>query len=114
MPSLTHRQQKIQEKRKQTPFRDFVKEVCSWKNVIMFYRSEVGIGKYPQAKGREMNLLPFNEYKEKDANNIEFFLEYNNNQPFLEQVSHLYHSYPYSPVNHYGLQENAERGDEVR
>ena len=114
MPDLSHRQQKIQEKRKQTSFRDFMMEIASRKNSMMFYRSAVGIGKYPQVKGREMNLLPFDIYNTKNTGDIELFLEYDTNQPFLAQVSHLYHSYPYSPVNHYGPQENAEWGDEVR
>jgi hypothetical protein len=112
MLSLASRQEKIQEKRKQTSFRNFVMEICSWRN-FMFYKSEVGIGKYPQTQERKMNVLSFSEYGKKDANDIEFFLEYNKNRPFLEQVSHLYHSYPYALVNHYGLQENAEWGDEV-
>lgn len=30
MSNLQHRQQKIQAKRKQTPWREFVMEICSW------------------------------------------------------------------------------------
>ena len=35
MPDLLYRQTKIQEKRKQTPWREFVMEMASWLNVMV-------------------------------------------------------------------------------
>ena len=38
MSNLQYRQEKIQQKRKQTPWRDFVREICSW-YPFMFYKN---------------------------------------------------------------------------
>jgi hypothetical protein len=46
MHDLTYRQQKIQEKRKQTSFRDFVREVCSW-YTLNLYKVNGIITRYP-------------------------------------------------------------------
>ena len=46
MPDLKYRQQKIQEKRKQTSFRDFVKEIGSWMPLV-FYKHNGEISRYP-------------------------------------------------------------------
>ncbi len=40
MSNLTYRQSKIQEKRKQTPWRDFVMEICSWKCAMLYKRDK--------------------------------------------------------------------------
>jgi hypothetical protein len=46
MHDLASRQQKIQEKRKQTPFRDFVREICSW-YPLNLYNYDGMITRYP-------------------------------------------------------------------
>ena len=46
MPDLHYRQQKIQEKRKQTPWREFVKEMAGWDNLV-FHKNNWLISKYP-------------------------------------------------------------------
>ncbi len=38
MPTLQHRQEKIQAKRKKTPWREFVMEIASWVGFI-YYRN---------------------------------------------------------------------------
>ena len=43
---LKKRQEKIQEKRKKNPWREFVKEIASWGS-IMFYKQEGLISKFP-------------------------------------------------------------------
>ncbi|PID34868.1 MAG: hypothetical protein CR971_00995 [candidate division SR1 bacterium] len=43
---LKQRQEKIQDKRKQTPWREFVKEVCSWFSLNL-YRNKEYISRYP-------------------------------------------------------------------
>lgn len=47
MSNLQYRQEKIQEKRKQTPWRDFVMEICSWMPV-MFYNINGRISRFPK------------------------------------------------------------------
>lgn len=47
MPDLRYRQERIQEKRKQTPFRDFVKEVCSW-SPLTYYKNKGFVSIFPE------------------------------------------------------------------
>ena len=46
MSNLHYRQEKIQVKRKQTPWRDFVMEICSRKP-LMFYKNSGMVSIYP-------------------------------------------------------------------
>ncbi len=108
MSNLQHRQQKIQEKRKKTPWRDFVMEICSWRN-LMFYKGVLGVTKYPQFPWREMNLVCYDKQNNLDC----YSLELNSQESFLDQLSYLYHRHGFPLVNHYWLQENAQRWDEV-
>ena len=45
MPDLAYRQQKIQEKRKQTSFRDYLEEIASWFPVV-FRRNGDFVSRY--------------------------------------------------------------------
>jgi hypothetical protein len=59
--NLKSRQISIQDKRKKTKFRDFVKEICSW-TPLNLYRREWGlISRYPDK--RVKNILPPKEYE---------------------------------------------------
>jgi hypothetical protein len=40
MVDIKQREEKIKERRKHTPWRDFVKEICSWRN-LMFYKNNI-------------------------------------------------------------------------
>jgi hypothetical protein len=51
MQDLTYRQQKIQEKRKLTPFRDYVMEICSW-YPLNLYKVDNFITRYPDTNRR--------------------------------------------------------------
>ncbi|HMY80790.1 MAG TPA: hypothetical protein PLW93_03605 [Candidatus Absconditabacterales bacterium] len=46
MSNLQHRQQKIQDKRKQTPWREFVMDYCSFRPLV-FYKNNGFITQYP-------------------------------------------------------------------
>lgn len=59
MSNLAHRQQKIQEKRKQTPWREFVMEICSWHS-FDFYRNTWKVSRYPKT-WREWILIDTSE-----------------------------------------------------
>jgi hypothetical protein len=56
MPSLASRQQKIQEKRKQTSFRDCVREIASWRP-LNIYNLKGTLSRYPDTprKGNIVN-----------------------------------------------------------
>ena len=69
MSNLQHRQSKIQEKRKKTPWREFVMEIASWQNVNV-YKMNNWISRFPFT-GREPRFL----VNPKDFwNNIYFWL----------------------------------------
>ena len=53
MTELQNRQEKIQIKRKQTPWRDFVIEICSWKP-LMFYKNSGMISIYPTERAHKV------------------------------------------------------------
>jgi hypothetical protein len=63
MPTLQHRQQKIQEKRKKTPWREFVMEVASW-SPMMYYKQQGLISIYPDVS-RIGALMSTDDFEEK-------------------------------------------------
>ena len=65
MPDLAYRQQKIQEKRKQTSFRDFIMEVASWRS-LTFYKNNEFTSKYPPSE-RVQNLVSHKAFLEEDG-----------------------------------------------
>ena len=65
--NLSYRQQKIQEKRKQTPFRDFVMEMGSWVS-LNFYRNYSRISRYPMTD--RIGALSESEQFYQQANHI--------------------------------------------
>lgn len=74
MTNLQYRQEKIQEKRKKTPFRDFMREIASWRP-ITFYKTKGLISRYPEtdrigsiigAKDYVRNQMSDNDYYDWD------------------------------------------------
>ena len=49
MSKITHYEKLIQEKRKKTPFRDFVKELGSW-DILNLYKRNGKICRYPESE----------------------------------------------------------------
>jgi hypothetical protein len=49
MQDLTYRQEKIQQKRKQTSFREFVMEICSWYS-LNIYKINGILSRYPNTE----------------------------------------------------------------
>ena len=47
--NLQQRQEKIQAKRKKTPWRDFVRDICSWYNVNLYKNTGV-ISRFPETE----------------------------------------------------------------
>ncbi len=60
MTNLHYRQEKIQEKRKQTIFRDFVREIASWMPVN-FYKINGVVSRFPDT-GRQGNIVSIKDY----------------------------------------------------
>jgi len=76
MTDLKYWEEKIKERRKQTSFRDFLKEVCSWYSV-MFYKNKGNVSKYPETK-RVVNVVSTKEY----VNLLDLMTEYGRDYDF--------------------------------
>ncbi|USN57718.1 MAG: hypothetical protein H6767_04995 [Candidatus Peribacteria bacterium] len=62
MSRIQHWQEKIKEKKKQTSFRDFLKEITSWKPIIL-YKNTGYISRYPEVS-RIKHLVSSQKYQE--------------------------------------------------
>ena len=63
MPHLHKREEKIQAKRKQTHFRDFVKEIAS-RGALNLYRHDGLVSIYPDTPRKPKNLVTMDTYAE--------------------------------------------------
>ena len=60
MTDLQHRKQKIQEKRKQTPWREFVKQIASWQPNV-FYKVDGLTSRFPRTD-RIGNITKYSDF----------------------------------------------------
>lgn len=105
--SLDIWKQKIQEKRKNTPFLDFITEIGSWKP-IGFYRNKWLISRYPETP-RVGTLLSPKEFLEvRDALPSH---EYDFSKTFLENFQIFYTSFPLASLTHFNTNENCDFSD---
>ena len=110
MPDLKYRQKKIQEKRKKTPRREFVKEMASVRGLTL-YKNQGNISRYPisERHGKLVSLAEYNEYAGD-------FLDYGidvrvNDKSFFSQFQELFKSVPKGYLLDYGGNENAAYAD---
>ena len=73
MNNLKHRQKKIQEKRKKTSWRDFVKEIASWLS-LSFYKQDGVLTRYPNE--RITNIVSAKEFDEERDTMLQYGREY--------------------------------------
>jgi hypothetical protein len=100
MQDLTYRQQKIQEKRKQTSFRDFVMEICS-RLPLNFYKNQNLITIYPPHE-RPGNIAELKNYLINYDNILEEQNVSNKGFPFF------FKSHFKSSVSHFNVNENCD------
>jgi hypothetical protein len=104
MPDLTHRQQKIQEKRKQTPFRNFVMEIAS-RQPVGFYKNQGLISRYPDTNRTGILIPPTQE-----IDTTEFFIDKPRSH-FFEDMTTLKKHTPLTSLIYHGIVENSEYAD---
>ena len=109
MSNLSYRQQKIQEKRKQTPWRDFVMEVAS-RYTINLYRNQWLLAKYPD-NGRTPNIIIEKDYAS-IGNQMNDKL-YDNDKSFFEQFHNLRKAHKHPNQLTFKQNENAHFADVV-
>jgi len=73
----------MQEARKQTSWKEFIKEICSW-YWLVFRNTWKGVTTYP--KNKRVNIFDINEYEENRINFTKFWLDYFSNKSFFSQI----------------------------
>jgi len=84
MVDIKKRELKMQEKRKLTPWRDFVKEIAS-RYPFVLYKNQGLISKYPPTE-RVKHIMNFNLFEEQRNALIQKGQEYDLSKSFLEQM----------------------------
>lgn len=100
MHDLLYRQKKIQEKRKHTPRKEFVKEICSW-YTFSFYKNWEIISNFPPT-WRLWGVLTTREDLENN------FFDIENQWSFFKTLHHLFLQNKVPWVSHYWDNENCE------
>ena len=109
MPDIKHYERLIQEKRKITPFRDFVKEIASWET-LSFYKNNGRISRYHNTdRIKKMGDSFWDEAPNQ-------YRDYNSESPFFSQFKLLQDQIPMTytlTFPHLGNNENCQFADAV-
>jgi hypothetical protein len=104
MSRLEYYQNLIQEKRKKTPFRDFVKELGSWE-AFNLYKRNGRICRYPDTN--RIKVLDDKEYKNASSH----FHQYHTSKDFFSNLREFYDVFPFEYLFHFPNNENSDFGD---
>ena len=111
MQDIKQREIKMQETRKKTPWRDFVKQICS-RRPLMFYKHNGLICRFPDTE-RMHSIVSYKEFETER----EWFLDkghsYDLGKSFFENYHMLFDSLPLFTTMHIGGNENSEFSDGV-
>lgn len=111
MNNLQHRQQKIQEKRKQTPWREFVMEIVSLRSFSL-YKSNNLTSIFPQTE-RIRWIVSHDEFEEYRDKLVGVLGEIDYSQPFFDIYKKLWDSVNLPPTILFGSCENANFSDQT-
>ena len=97
MQDIKQRELKMQEKRKQTPWRDFVKEICSWAPVILSKYNNV-VSRFPETSRINKERTIADNFMN-EQNTVHGF-DHDVSKSFFENMSILYKSVPMPNILH--------------
>ena len=106
MSKIHYYEKIIQDKRKKTPFRDFVRELGSW-SAFNLYKVGGHISRYPDT-GRIKNL---DDEKYKNASS--YFHEYDESKDFFTNLQEFYDTFPFEYLFRFTNNENSDFGDTI-
>jgi hypothetical protein len=106
MSKIAYYEKLIQEKRKKTPFREFIKELGSWE-ILNLYKRNGKICRYPETD--RIKVLDDAEYR----NASMYYREYNLGKNFFENFKNLVDIFPFEHIFHFDNNENSEYADGV-
>lgn len=109
MTNLQSRQEKIQTKRKQTPWREFVMEICS-RCSLNIYKNEGIVSRFPETKRiRTISRKEF--FNKRDTYSDLYNSNYIDSHSFLEQIQELFIRIPLPVLFGSGESENCDYSD---
>ena len=106
MSNIQHYEKLIQEKRKKTPFRDFVKDLASW-DVLNLYKRNGKISRYPE--NDRIRVLDDAEFQ----NASSYSREYDLGKSFFANFRALSDIFPYQYLLKFLNNENADFADAI-
>ncbi|MEI6774388.1 MAG: hypothetical protein WCL18_06475 [bacterium] len=110
MQDLKQRELKMQERRKNTPRREFVKEICSWR-ALPFYKIDGFVSRFPETK-RVGSIVSHKVFAEQRDTLLSYGLTYDNTEKFFIQLQHLFASVPLENTLLFGVCENSDYADQ--
>lgn len=99
----------IKEKRKKTPFMQFLMEIPSW-SPLALYKNEGLISRYPDTP-RKPKWMTTQEFDEIRDSLCEYGFSYDFEKSFFENFQTLFHSVPLPPTIRHSAWENTEFSD---
>jgi len=111
MNKLTNWQKKIEEKRKQTPWREFVKQIAS-RQPNVFYKVNGLVSRFPESD-RIGNVVKYSQYYEQEWNSYINGHPYDPSRPFFEQWKELWMNVDATNMINFFMSENSDYGDVV-
>ena len=111
MSTIQTREEKIQEKRQHTDWRDFVKDIASWFPVV-FHKNNGYMSRYPES-GRVKNISSNKDFDAIRNNMDEYGVDYDPTIWFFEQFQHLMQSIPLGATIRQMAGENTDYADSI-
>ncbi len=109
MSTIPHYEKLIQEKVKNTSFRDFIKHIAWW-YPVNFYKRDGIISVFPETS-RSPNILSPKEFSKISSEFIEYGIDYNSEISFFENYKKLFSKVPFSALRQFPIVENSEYTD---
>ncbi len=106
MTSISYYENLIREKRKKTPFREFIRELGSWE-VLNLYKRNGRVCRYPESD--RIKVLDDKEYRNASSHSR----EYDATKSFFENLQDLIHIFPFEYVFRFDNNENSDFADGV-
>ena len=111
MTNLKHWQEKIKEKRKQTSFRDFIKDIASWQPIV-FHKSNGLVSRFPQTD-RMPEVVKYSDYYEQWWEVYTHGIDYDFWKNIFDNYSELRKGVKWINMINFFNSENSEYADVV-
>ncbi len=109
--TLNNWKSRIQEKRKQTPWREFVKQIASWQPIV-FYKYNWLVSRFPQTD-RIGEVVKYSDYYSQDSALYLDWMEYDKELSFFENWQKLRLGLKSTNMINFFLSENSDYWDVV-